>query len=38
MVTSFKHNNDVMDRGAASVRTTCGYSFFLSFPRDGTGV
>ena len=31
MVTSFLHYNDVTDRHAASVRTTCGCSFFI-FP------
>ena len=31
MVTSFKHYNDVMDRRAACVRMTCGYSFFFLF-------
>ena len=31
MVTSFLHYNDVTDRRAASVRPTCGCSFFI-FP------
>ena len=37
METSFKHYNDVMDRRAASVRSTCGFFFFI-FPRVGTGM